>query len=573
VASLAGACILDTTGDVPIPDDGLPPSGGADCIAASECPVAPPCWVATCAARECVYEAALEGTACGELGACDGAGRCASPLGTECETASTCASAHCADGRCCATVCPGSCNGCDEEGACAPHPVATDPEGTCDPGTCDGAGACATGIALEFGAVASTDGDVVVHSIAPAPQGGAFVVGRFTETVAIGASKATSLGEGDAFAARIDPQGDVVWLRSFGGPGPQALTAIDTFADGGILVAGHGVQAFDLGCPDPEPPQSGFDAIVARLDDDGGCVWQRRYGGASGDQLVIDAAVTSDGGAVLAGVFDASIALDEAIATVGAKDGYVVRLSSSGKPLWHRTVATAGEDRVLAVAVGDDDAVAFVADTTLSVDLGFGLVANAGELDAHVVTLNADGSPRWARSFAVLGAQQLFDVLITPAGDVVTCGNTTGVAPLDFENPPGTSPDDAFLVVLDSNNEYRFARRYASAGLATPNALALDGAGNLVVAGTFFGQLDLGTGPLVSAGADDVFVAKLTLEGTPLWAKRFGDPWAQRASAVGIGVAREVWLAGQFENTIDFVNGAPLVNAGAADGYWARLRP
>ncbi len=510
---------------------------------------------------------------CNEGGACNGAGECESPLGAECDTASECASDHCADGRCCATACPGSCNGCDETGTCTPHAVATDPEGSCGPGTCDGAGACATGLTLAFGAVASTEGEVFVQAIAPAPQGGAFVVGRFTGTMTVGTSKATSLGEGDAFAARLDPQGGVVWLRSYGGPGPQSLTAIDTFADGGVLVAGHGGQAFDLGCPAPDPPVSGFDAIVARLDDDGVCVWQRRYGGAGGDQFVLDAAATSDGGAVVAGVFDTAMSLDEEVASAGAKDGYVVRLSSSGKPLWHRTVASVNEDRVLAVAVGEGDEVAFVADSTLAVDLGFGLVANAGDLDAHVVALNADGSPRWARSFAALGAQQLLDVLISPDGDVAACGFTLGGAPLDFENPPGASPDDGFLVVIDANNEYRFARRYPSPGLATPIALALDNAENLVVAGTFFGQLDLGTGPLVSAGADDVFVAKLTLEGTPLWAKRYGDPWLQRTSAVAVGASREVWLAGSFENTIDFVNGAPLVNAGAADGFWARLRP
>jgi hypothetical protein len=510
---------------------------------------------------------------CNEGGACNGAGECRSPLGAECKTASECASDHCADGLCCATACPGSCNGCDETGTCAPHAVATDPEVSCGPGTCDGAGACATGLTLAFGAVASTEGEVFVQAIAPAPEGGAFVVGRFTGTMTVGTSNATSLGEGDAFAARLDPEGGVVWLRSYGGPGPQSLTAIDTFADGGVLVSGHGGQSFDLGCPDPEPPQTGFDTIVARLDDEGSCVWQRRLSGASGDQFAVDAATTSDGGAIVAGLFDGAIELDEVVTSAGAKDGYVVRLSNSGKPLWNRTVASVNEDRVLAVAVGDDDEVAFVVDSTLAVDLGFGLVANAGELDAHLVTLNPDGSPRWARSFAALGAQQLLDVLITPEGDVVACGNTTGGAPLDFENPPGTSPDDAFLVVLDSNNEYRFARRYDSPGLATPNALALDGAGNLLLAGAFYGQIDLGTGPLVSAGAEDAFVAKLTLEGTPLWAKRYGDTGQQRASSVAVGASREVWLAGSFESTIDFVNGAPLVNAGAADGYWARLRP
>jgi hypothetical protein len=50
----------------------------------------------------------------------------------------------------------------------------------------------------------------------------------------------------------------------------------------------------------------------------------------------------------------------------------------------------------------------------------------------------------------------------------------------------------------------------------------MDGAGNVVIAGTFQGTENFGTGPLVSAGSWDIYVAKYSVSGAPVWSRRFG---------------------------------------------------
>jgi hypothetical protein len=96
-------------------------------------------------------------------------------------------------------------------------------------------------------------------------------------------------------------------------------------------------------------------------------------------------------------------------------------------------------------------------------------------------------------------------------------------------------------------------------------AVAVDGSGQIVLAGDFAGILDFGVVSLNAYGTRDVFVAKLAPDGTPIWAKQFGGPGA---TAQGIGVmvtaAGEPVVIGDFAGEIDF-GGGPLVTPASND--------
>src|SRR5207245_6128383 len=66
-------------------------------------------------------------------------------------------------------------------------------------------------------------------------------------------------------------------------------------------------------------------------------------------------------------------------------------------------------------------------------------------------------------------------------------------------------------------------------------AVATDGSGNRVIAGSFQGTVNFGDGALVSAGGADAFVAKYSATGAYVWARRFGGASDDIASGVGVG--------------------------------------
>ncbi len=123
---------------------------------------------------------------------------------------------------------------------------------------------------------------------------------------------------------------------------------------------------------------------------------------------------------------------------------------------------------------------------------------------------------------------------------------------------------------------WRQARGGASSTL--PSATAVDSAGNVVVVGTFYGSTDLGTGVLTSAGVGDIFLAKYSPAGAPLWARRYGGTGNdrgygvaidRRANCDGAGGTNCIVLTGAIGGTADLGRG-PLVSAGASDIVVAR---
>jgi hypothetical protein len=111
----------------------------------------------------------------------------------------------------------------------------------------------------------------------------------------------------------------------------------------------------------------------------------------------------------------------------------------------------------------------------------------------------------------------------------------------------------------DAAGVLRWSRTFGTRASANTISVASDG--RILLTGHFEDTLDLGLGPLVSAGGYDVFAALFTPDGRALWSRRFGDKWQQFLIGGGHGRQGSIVLAGSFHGTIDFGSGA-LVAAG-----------
>ena len=116
-----------------------------------------------------------------------------------------------------------------------------------------------------------------------------------------------------------------------------------------------------------------------------------------------------------------------------------------------------------------------------------------------------------------------------------------------------------------------------SAGSDLGRAIAVDGAGNTYVAGTYTSTtLTIGTTTLNNPGAvvlstADIFVAKYGPTGTPLWATRLGGTNSETVGNLAVDNATgNVYLAGSFSGSLT-VAGTTLTSAGANDMMLAML--
>ena len=231
-----------------------------------------------------------------------------------------------------------------------------------------------------------------------------------------------------------------------------------------------------------------------------------------------------------------------------------------------------GDQAVLGVAVTAAGELVVVGRFQGSIDFGGGPLTSAGGDDVFVARYFANGAFAWAKRFGDAADQRANAVALDLAGNVFVAGSFDGA--LDFGKNPLASAGggDGFVTCFDKSGNHLWARSFGDAAKQEALALSSDLSGDVTVVGRFAGTADFGSGPLTSAGGNDAFAAQFDVSGAFLWAKAFGDAGEQQALAVASDASGSVWLTGGAAGTVDF-GGGPLVAKGDADVFVAKLGP
>lgn len=185
----------------------------------------------------------------------------------------------------------------------------------------------------------------------------------------------------------------------------------------------------------------------------------------------------------------------------------------------------------------------------------------------------------WSTRFGDAAPQVAHSVAAFPDGSVVVAGATVE-PPLTSDPNEPLSPGAPFLIRLDAAGNTVWDRRPAlspasilPADTQGPNLVAAAPNGAVIVAGHFDGTIDLGDGPITSAGSSDVFLVRLDAMGKSLGTRRFGDSLAQTVAALGVDAAGDALLAGTLAGALDFGAGAiaPLIDPSVTSYYVVRL--
>jgi len=176
----------------------------------------------------------------------------------------------------------------------------------------------------------------------------------------------------------------------------------------------------------------------------------------------------------------------------------------------------------------------------------------------------------WSQVFDGYGVGERACVSVDWSGNAILTGGFGGT--VDFGGGPLTSAggQDIFVAKYDANGAHQWSQRFGDASTQSATQVVVDAFGNVVITGNFQGTVNFGGGPLTSAGGSDFFVANFDPHGTHLWSKRFGNADIQSNSRIAVDASGNVFLTGSFQGTMD-VGGGPLTSAGEADILVAKL--
>jgi autotransporter-associated beta strand protein len=208
----------------------------------------------------------------------------------------------------------------------------------------------------------------------------------------------------------------------------------------------------------------------------------------------------SDGNVYVAGGFFGTHDFDPGPASVvltsSSDDVFLAKFTAGGQLQWLKQFGGSGDDRVHAICVDPEGNVTLTGQFYGNTDFdpGMGTAVLAGEssyASVYVVQLSSMGGFRWATAFDGPGDDKSTAVAVDGSGNLLVAGSFASTC--DFDSGPGTS----VLDVTTGNKGNNFVVSLAVNGdfrwvrqyKATVRSLAFDSTGYSLIAGSFYSQM------------------------------------------------------------------------------------
>jgi len=165
-----------------------------------------------------------------------------------------------------------------------------------------------------------------------------------------------------------------------------------------------------------------------------------------------------------------------------------------------------------------------------------------------------------------------YDVAVDSHGNALVVGFFQGQVAIDTATVSSNGNSDVLMGKLDPDGGVLWLASAGGPGLDTGRSIAVDAEGNALVTGSFDGQVVFGDTVLSCNGDDDVFVAKLSPTGQVLWAISFGGPGHDEGHGIAVDAGGAVYVTGLFNEQAS-LGGAVLTSGGSHDIFVAKLSP
>ncbi|MGV3723383.1 MAG: BTAD domain-containing putative transcriptional regulator [Actinomycetota bacterium] len=357
------------------------------------------------------------------------------------------------------------------------------------------------------------------RSIAVDALGNVYVTGDSDSGRGNGSSRLSGL---DYATVKYGPDGKQQWASRYNGPdnGEDFPVKVAVGPAGEVYVTGsvwgrHGVVA-------------STDYATVKYDAAGALQWARPFDQAQLEDRAVDLAVSPSGDVVVTGH-------SQHVRHIGPDTDYVtLAYSPGGDVRWRRSYGgpNDGGDLACALAV-DAEGCVYVLGRGYNGDPAFG----GTKTDYVTVKYDRWGTEKWVRSYDGSG-WRLDDkpavIAVGPSGQTYVAGESPG---------EGIYPD-VHTLAYDASGNLRWARTMNGNGSRddVPYGIAVDPAGNVIVAGRTFGR------KLAAEGTeDDYLTLKYGPSGELLWLRIYNSPsgGGDYATAVTTDAAGNVVVTGR----------------------------
>ena len=308
---------------------------------------------------------------------------------------------------------------------------------------------------------------------------------------------------------------EIEHIKTWGGSKNESAQAVTKTTDGGYAILGY-TQSNDGDVRNKS--NESYDYWLLKFDAKNQLQWQKTYGG-SDDDRGFDLIQTSDGGFAMLGK-SKSNDLDVS-ENSGFDDFWVSKLDSNGSISWEYSYGFAGSDTPNSIIQTRDNGYLLTGVLDVSASNGQGdrhaavRQRHAGG-DYWAVKLNSSGVREWSNYYGGSFTDTAYDAIQTQDNGYIIIGSSDS-NDVDISNSNGGY--DFWVVKISNTGSLVWEKTFGGSEIDEARAITSSNDGNyLIVGDTRSDDLNISQ----NAGAADLWLIKITPEGTLLWEKTIG---------------------------------------------------
>ncbi len=411
-------------------------------------------------------------------------------------------------------------------------------------------------------------------SIATDANGNSYVTGYFSDISSFGRTTLNSSGLFDVYVAKLDPSGNWLWATNAGGVDNDYGDAIALDDSGNIYVTGYFNGTASFGSI-TITSSGGLDVFFAKLDPNGNWLWAMKAGGAI-DDYGSGIAIDITGNCYITGTFQGTALFgDTTLTSGGSRDVFVGKLDSNGNWLWIKKGGGSSGGKTCNAIATDIYGNCVVTGYFMG-NVGFGsttLNNSTNYSDTFAAKLDSNGNWMWATRASASLQIQAYGISTDSACNSYVIGWFKSTATFGSITVGHiTNNTDMFVAKLSPNGTWLWAKKAGGSNNDDGYGIKTDAAGNSYLTGSFEGTAYFGSSSISinPSGEKDVYVAKIDNNGNWLWAIQAGGTSYDYCFGIDIDEQDNCFVTGSFMGAPQFGNSI-LASSGGYDTFIAKV--
>lgn len=354
---------------------------------------------------------------------------------------------------------------------------------------------------------ATSSSNDAVYDVATDKARNIFITGEFSNSAF--SSSLYSNGDTDAFIAKYDPDGNLVWVNQGGGSDDDYGCGIKTDENGDVYVVGffNGTAYFNNVY---KTSSSQGDMFIAKYDGaNGNLVWVKT-GNIGENNYLFGIGVDPTGHVYVGTNFSGSVSFSGSpiVNSTGDNDMLLIKYDTYGTFQWVKTGGGIGNDGINRTAICADGNILVAGYFSGTAQFGTKTLTSHGSFDIFAVKYSPSGNIIWAKQFGGTDSQSAWSICPDEKNNCYITGWFSGTGAFDNTTIYSSGKVDAYLIKYDKNGNLIWVEPIAT-GDDNQYGNSVSVAGNdIIVAGRYNGDSYIYNSSFLNEGGEDGFIAK-----------------------------------------------------------------